>query len=483
MAALQSVAGNRVAARAAQRQSVVRRLVQRHPEHADEQEVQRFVDAVIAQRHPEHADEQEVQRSADGAPIQRESKKARKARMETDYGIVLTGNLPDSMLKKVDSILKLLPRAHTKGNAALTEITGGGGIGGSASAYDSGAKRMEINTPPLAGDVKMPTWLYLALDKGTKWQRAMMDEGAMADFNIDGAQDAALGLGGKGKREVMAGVSDKNAKGNLVSWTLRHENGHAVDEQIKFTETRGKLAQFGGWRMYETDAQYIELATALLEKSGFSATEMAKRAEGETPLSLVARKLSQGSADRISNWAEPFARALGVDEGVIGAKFDALVKTMKIAMAHPWTFGDGGGDLVKHGERMYHRDHYDNWVSYLAAARGSALSNYQFSSPGEWFAEVYAAMYDGQKKSSARATLDAPVVAWFTQNLGPPTHKAKDAAQAHGKLEDNSGNLKTLGDLDDAMVNALSDPARMSTVKLADLPADLRDDVGHLQGF
>ena len=235
--------------------------------------------------------------------------------------------------------------------------------------------------------------------------------------------------------------------------------------------------------MYETAPQFVELATVLLEKSGFTATEMAKSTGSMTPIELIAKKLEQGTTDRIDSWKQPFAQALKTDETVLGAKFDAVVKTMKIAMAHPWTFGDGGGDLVKHDGRMYHRDHYGNWVSYLAAARDAALSNYQFSSPGEWFAEVYAAMYDGQKKSSARGKLAEPVVAWFTQNLGPPTHKAKDAEQAHGKLEDKHGNLQRLNDLDDAMVDALSNPKQMATVKLADLPADLRTDVAHLKGF
>ena len=64
-------------------------------------------------RHPNHAEEQEVLRSPATGIIQRESKAKRKARMEKKYGVKLTGDLPESMLKKIDEILKLLPRSHT----------------------------------------------------------------------------------------------------------------------------------------------------------------------------------------------------------------------------------------------------------------------------------------------------------------------------------------------------------------------------------
>ena len=433
------------------------------------------------QRHPSHAEEEEVLRKPDptAALIQRESKKKRKARMESKYGITLTGDLPESMLKKIDDILKLLPRSHTKGNDALKEITGGGGIGGNASAYDSTNERLEINTPELPGGSKMPTWLYLLLSKGMKLQRDLMDAGAMADFDIDAAKDTELGLDNKGKRQVMAGVSDVLATGNLVSWTLRHETGHAVDQKIKFTSARAKLPQFGGWRTYDEQkpAEMKELATAFLLKAGFSAGQLdipTKDTPIRTLRELLSERIASGELGIRPTWLHPFARVLGLTKPEVEQLFDALAKSMEIATAHPWTFSDGGGDLVKVGERMYHRDHYGTWVSYLAAERATALSNYQFSSPGEWFAEAYAAVYDSDKKSPARARLAAPARDWFISNLGPPSSNEKQAATSSGKLADTSGNLQTLTDLDDAVFAALSNPRTAVTVKPSDLPADLQ---------
>lgn len=469
VAALQQKVGNRV----------VSRMIQRHPSHAEEEQVQ---------RHPSHAEEEDVQRKTESGYVQRESKKKRKARMEPEYGINLTGELPESMLKKIDSILKLLPRSHTKGNDALKAIHGGGGIGGNASAYDYGQERIEMNTPEITDGVTMPTWLYLLLSKGVKWQREMMDAGAMGDFDIKPDEDAELGLDAKGKRQVMAGVSDVLAKGNLVSWTLRHETGHAVDQKIKFTEKRGKMPQFGGWRTYANDKpdEMKELAGAFLEKAGFAPDKIDIKLTTATKQSLremLGERIGNDQGPITQGWTSTFAKALGMPDADVKKRLEELNKVMRIAMAHPWTFSDGGGDLIKLGDRMYHRDHYDTWVSYLASARDNALSNYQFSSPGEWFAEAYAAVYDGSKKSAARNRLDPAVRSWFIQNLGPPSFSSGDAKQSKGKLEDKNGHLQTLADLDDAVANALADPSKKSTVKLSDLPDDLKDKAKILQGF
>ena len=286
----------------------------------------------------------------------------------------------------------------------------------------------------------------------------------------------------------MAGASDVLAKGNLVSWTLLHENGHAVDAQIKFTTARGKLPQFGGWRMYDVgeDAQMKELATAFLLKSGFSTDQIDVQCGRKPSRSLrehLAQRISNGNLGIAPAWKGEFQTGLKMAQQDFAANLEALETTMKIAQAHPWTFSDGGGDLVRLDDRMYHRDHYGNWVSYLADARANALSNYQFSSPGEWFAEAYAAVYDGKKKSAARDTLAAPVKEWFYQNLGPPSFKERDAEQSKGQLADDQGNLQSLEELDDAVLAALSDPKQSVAVELDDLPADLQTDAGRMMGF
>jgi len=476
LAALQRSAGNRAVRRLVQRRPV-ESMLQRHPEHApEEEEIQRSVgqgEAPPLQRHPGHApEEEEIQRVAAPA-VQRASKKKLKNRMTAEYGLPFAG-LSKAMLERVDKILSKLPRAHTAGNAALKDISGSGGIGANTSGYDYGSEKIEMNVPELAFGKKMPVWLYLLLDKGTKWMRDQMDQGAMADFNIDSARDAQLGLGGK--REVMAGVSDVLSQERLVDWTVRHEMGHAVDQQIKFMPTRGRLNIFGGWQMHDTDDRRKEVAVAFLTKAGFSVTEQAaKLGPYKTLLSEATDCLMAGHIRKLGTDATigNLAKSLNVSADAVRTKLAAFDDAAAVASVHPWSFADGGGDRIKQGDRMYHVDHYGTWVSYLATARSAALSNYQFSSPGEWFAESYAAFYDPKTASPARARMPAEVQQWFTANLGPPSSSRAEGKKSSGGLADGKGKLGTLEDIDDAVVSALNDPTKTMTVKKSDLPDDL----------
>jgi hypothetical protein len=67
------------------------------------------------------------------------------------------------------------------------------------------------------------------------------------------------------------------------------------------------------------------------------------------------------------------------------------------------------------GGRIYQVDQYGTWVSYLRSARERALSNYQFSTSHEWFAEAYAAFYD--PNPAPRGQLSQPVRDWFQDEL------------------------------------------------------------------
>lgn len=510
--------------------------VQRHPSHAEEEEVQgKFLDGgPVAQRHPSHAEEEEVQGKPDGRrltpPVVQRGLgswlkgagksvgrglrrlapfglgvKSREKKLSQKYGIVIGSqgegdtHFSHGMLDKINKVLGMLPRSHVAGNAALQQIVAGHKIpqeeGGqayaSASAYDPTSRRIEINRPPL-GRVKMPYWLYLTLNKGWQWQRKMMDEGAMADFHVSPEQDQALGLGDKGEREVMAGVSNVLAQENLVSWTIRHEMGHGVDAQIKWTEKRGHLPQFGGWKQYEGD-EIREVAKAFVQKAGITAPMYsANLMVGETYLDRYTNNLSKEKneenitgLDRLASpyWAKRLKEQWNKTELETQARMDEASRIGKIALSHPWTFSDGGGEDLTYDGRIYHRDHYGTWVSYLAAARANALSNYQFSSPGEWFAEAYAAYYDPKPDSPARARIPEAARNWFAHNLGPPPTSRREARGTRGDLANDEGQLQPLQDLDEEISEALANPDQMANVDIDDLPDDLKTEVGRLAGF
>lgn len=61
-------------------------------------------------------------------------------------------------------------------------------------------------------------------------------------------------------------------------------------------------------------------------------------------------------------------------------------------------------------------DEYRVWCSYLKSARGQAVSNYQFASKGEWFAEAFAAYYG--PVDSQNSKLSEEVRDFFENNVG-----------------------------------------------------------------
>lgn len=67
----------------------------------------------------------------------------------------------------------------------------------------------------------------------------------------------------------------------------------------------------------------------------------------------------------------------------------------------------------KAGNRVYFKDR-NNWRSYALAARSVGVSQYQFKSPAEWFAELYAALHTGKLPASH------PHHDWLANNYGQP---------------------------------------------------------------
>jgi hypothetical protein len=353
----------------------------------------------------------------------------------------------------------------------LKGITGGGGIGSNTSAYDYGSNEIEINKPK-AGPVDMPWWLYLMLDKSSKFQREQMDAGAMADFKIDAAADAGLGL--TGKREVMGGVSTVNAKGKLVDWTIRHETGHSVDQQIEFTRTRGRIPSFGGWR--EHNGKEAEVASAFLSKASFSDVEQKQRGKGPYSLLQIAGMVVSGAGKLVDFGPDIATKIFAVEEADLMPKLLKFDDALAVATSHPWTFSDGGASRVAHNGRAYQKDQYGNWCSYLTSARANALSNYQFSSPGEWFAEAYAAFYEPKKSSAARDRLADDVRQWFARTLGRHSTTKGQGRTAYGRISDkqDQGKLGKLQDFDDQLADALNNPKTVQ-VDRSKLPPDLQN--------
>ncbi|WP_211245828.1 DUF4157 domain-containing protein [Actinomadura oligospora] len=309
-----------------------------------------------------------------------------------DIGSVAGGpRMSHSMLYEIDKVLGELPEDHVRGNPFLRSIQMGDGLG-QASAYDSRTQRIGMVNP-----FGMPAFMYTSLNRGSRAQRGLMDMGAALGYDglTTGEQLGVMVPGTD--RHVMGGVSDVLANGNLVKWTLRHEIGHSVDRKVGWALHLSSRPEFGGWRR-EHRAGIVE---ALATRFGFAPEAFA------AGTSLEPDALREHAANLDGHFA-----GCGLDDERRGQ----VVGFVRKALAQPWMLNDGGRAHLEVGGRIYHVDHYDAWVSYEAAARGNAVSNYQFSTPDEWFAEAYAAYYD--PKGTSRARLSNEVRRWFATELG-----------------------------------------------------------------
>jgi hypothetical protein len=395
----------------------------------------------------------------------------------------------EQMRHKIDKNFSALPSAHVGGNASLTNISYGARMEGlgQASGYDYGSKNISITMPdnPITGK-PMGEGMFTSLHRSNRFLRAFQDLGASEEYvGVESSKSSLFGSLFSGTRSNFGGNKTKKSphmgkqasSGTLISWIIRHEMGHAVDQQIKFTKNRGKLDVFGGWREYEDD-QVKEIVQAMLTKAPNISYDTRMIDGGKFIGDMLFDVFSKGHKDCLDELKKMQADAKapqaasqstsGQFKTWLKAAKPALIKEIQaaldwagVALSQPWMFSDGASDKLGINGRVYQRDHYGTWVSYLASARANALSSYQFSSPGEWFAEAYAAFYDPSGKN--RSALTPTVAEWFKTNLGESGDKG-EATLTKG------GTLGTLEELDESKV----DTSNVGNSKLSDLPEDLK---------
>ncbi|MGW6412331.1 hypothetical protein ACWF95_34790 [Streptomyces vinaceus] len=327
--------------------------------------------------------------------------------LSAKYGIRIGAGSADgtrfshSELNKIDKVFAMLPRCDLAGNEALRGVVRGGGQGGLASLYDPDTSQVHIQHP--AG---MPAWLYTRLHRGSGWQRRLMDLGAAAGYDglSVGQRCSVLGRS-RDRRQVMGGLM---SRGSLLSWTLRHEIGHSVDQRHQWLLSESAKPEFGGWRSHVGSYGCREVTRAFLAPYGV---------REEPVLAWLARRIAPDSEGRVrldaslmSDLTREFPDAGQAVERV-GSRH--LLQDLRLAAEQPWMLPDGGTDHLAREGRVFQVDQYGRWCSYLASARQYAVSPYQFSSADEFFAESYAAYHDPVADGDLRCRLHPNAVAWF----------------------------------------------------------------------
>lgn len=410
--ALQHAVGNR---------AISRRIAEEeHPlqegpvvQRAGEQQT-RQAEAAQGQADPGQADQESVDL---------EGLNPRERELSVRYGVRIgpsrEGNGPhfvDRMLDHIDAALATLPRENLGPNPYLESIELAAGAAGSESAYHRESLTIEMVRPLIPGiGVPAPQRLWARMNRGVRWQRRLMDRGVLSGLGgISRQGDRALGIGSS-DRHVMAGVSDMLAHGNLIEWTVRHETGHAADLAAGWSALYAREERFGGWRTYRTSTPYAvaEAALTRAELDTVNPQEHTAAVQALAPLLRAsdARDNSKGERSEVHAFIDRYRPHLNAGE--FSRRSAMLIEFVRLALAHPWTLDNGGAPTLNVNGRIYHLDHYDVWVSYSAAQREHAVSNYQFSSPREWFAEAYAAYHAPQP--GVRERLRPDVQAWFAE--------------------------------------------------------------------
>ncbi|MFJ7207003.1 hypothetical protein ACIQWR_26155 [Streptomyces sp. NPDC098789] len=340
--------------------------------------------------------------------------KRREGELSTKYGIEIGPgpaggtHFSHSEINKIDKVLGTLPRRDLADNKSLRGLVRGGGQGGLVSLFDPDTSRVHIQHP-----VGLPAWLYTRLQRGSGWQRRLMDLGAAAGYDglSIGQRCSVLGRS-RDRRQVMGKVL---SHGSLLSWTLRHEIGHSVDQQHQWLLTDSAKPEFGGWQAHLGSYGCRAVARAFLAPYGI--TE-------EGAIHWLAHRIapdSEGVVRVNAALASDLTRDLPEAGRTLGQSgLRQLVRDLGLATEQPWMLPKGGTDRLTRDGRVYQVDQYGSWCSYLASARHHGVSPYQFSSADEFFAESYAAFHDPVAGTTLRRRLHPDAATWFKDRTQQP---------------------------------------------------------------
>ncbi|MFN0185267.1 MAG: hypothetical protein ACKVQR_15760, partial [Aquabacterium sp.] len=158
---------------------------------------------------------------------------------------------------------------------------------------------------------------------------------------------------------------------NYYTHTVLHEVAHGLDDEHGVMKKHGAEA---GWeshgvghvadvvaRFYSYDAGYVK---DMLKNKG---TPPAKRPR--RPKDVKTDKAWDDARLEVERWAAQSVEGDSPWGKPANAKANAI------------------------GGRVYHEAYEGDWVSYHLAARRLGISDYQFRSPAEWFADMYALFY------------------------------------------------------------------------------------------
>lgn len=210
-----------------------------------------------------------------------------------------------------------------------------------------------------------------------------------------GSAEIEMGDFGDATGKEKYQIDGKAIPANSFDVTTLHEIGHSVDEKNSIMSANQSNAGCGGWKS-ETVGTVATAFLADLKKS----VKLKKKVADAVLTDVLTDALGNGTTDQpgtitdFDDWKKIL---------------DFLVdKCLKIRTnADPWF----EPKQIVVGDRVYQESYDGEWWSYDFKARAATkVNNYQWRSPAEWFAEVYAISWLSKKKPPSG--VDAAIAAY-----------------------------------------------------------------------
>lgn len=212
-----------------------------------------------------------------------------------------------------------------------------------------------------------------------------------------GGAEILMGDFGNAKGTENYEVDGKKVPANSFDVTTLHEMGHALDDAKKIMDKHGAKSGCGGWKRESV----ATIADAML--AHFKKANNVGKALTDDMVQEAIREELEGTVPAMPNGVAPSDWKLVID-------YLKLVTARSRGSYSPWF----ENTAVNVGGRAYVESYDNEWWSYEHASRApTRVNNYQWRSPAEWFAEVYAITW--LKKVKPPAAVDASVAAFMWQ--------------------------------------------------------------------
>jgi len=208
---------------------------------------------------------------------------------------------------------------------------------------------------------------------------------------------------------------------DMFNATVRHEVGHAVDQQLGWSVgSEPTKVSRGGWKVYGSDHDRAAKAIIRASDKGIQRNlSESKKADIRAVMVSAMQNGGNAAAMQAAIMLLPWWGKISPSRQASVMNDPALTAVDRGLNQVPWS---GRNNPFVLGSYVFHESYSGDWVRTNTSAWGRKVSTYQFRAPGEWFAEAYAAYYEpAATKGAVLAERDPDTKRYFDRNVDSMT--------------------------------------------------------------